>query len=720
MIDRPAWAEVNLFAITHNVQCLMAGLDSSVNFCAVVKANGYGHGAAQVARAALAGGASWMAVAFAEEGIELRKAGLTCPILILGHTGDESLHGAIGWDLDITVISTASAVLASKAAQRVGKTARVHLKVDTGMNRLGVPASDAASAAAQVRSLSGLELVGISSHLADADAADHSFARQQLGLFNMALQSMELEGIDPGLRHIANSAAALYLPEAHFDMVRVGIAMYGLRASHERASPFSPIPAMSLKARVSQVRHVDAGTPVGYGQAFVTDRPSRIAVLPLGYADGLQRALSGRGRVCFGKGWAPIVGRICMDQLMVDVTDLPEVQDGDEAIVFGTGGPPLAELADLLGTIDYELCSAIRQRVPRIYSERKPPMKDTEFRKYHSLGNDYLVVDPAFLPVPPTVTAVQAICDRTYGIGADGLLIGPLRDGSGLDLRIYNPDGSEAEKSGNGLMIYAWHLHERGMSSQAAFPLATQGGTVRAQITNPLDRIVCIDMGEFTFDARSMDLHTDAVELVGMDLVFDGRSFNTTCVSVGNPHCALIMEKVTAGNARFMGPAIEHHELFPHRANVVFLEVLDRGTIKIEIWERGAGYTLASGTSACAAAAVARRQNLVDNHVAVRMPGGDIDIRLDGQRVFMTGTVEPVFQGQFSPALRARILAGSPTGFTGTPTGSTGALAGTPTGSTGALAGTPTGSTGALAGTPTGSTGALTGTPSGSFGTPPC
>jgi len=329
-------------------------------------------------------------------------------------------------------------------------------------------------------------------------------------------------------------------------------------------------------------------------------------------------------------------------------------------VVAGPGGPSVAELADFLGTIDYEIVCAVRSRVPRLYIERNTEMSEIEFRKYHSLGNDYLVVDPRSLPVPPSVHAIKAICDRTSGIGSDGVLIGPLRDGSGLDLRIYNPDGSEAEKSGNGLMIYAWFLYEQGMAGSGLFPLMTEGGGVRARIEDAENRIVRIDMGQASFDARSMGLRSDEAELVGKEMSFEGRTYPVTCVSVGNPHCVIMMNKVNPGHARFLGPILENHELFPHRVNAVFVELIDETALRIEIWERGAGYTMASGTSACAAAAAARRLGLVGDAVTVNMPGGAIDIRFEGEQVLMTGTVEPLFYGRFSEALKLRLHSDEP------------------------------------------------------------
>lgn len=373
MIDRSAWAEVNLSAIANNVRSLRSHLSPAARLCAVVKADGYGHGAAAVARVALSSGADGFAVAFADEGIELRRQGITAPILILGYTGPEAARRAVGWDLTITVTSVDNARLVSEAALETGQKSRVHLKVDTGMCRLGVSPQDAPKTALAIARLQGVELEGIFSHFADSDAVDTGFAMEQFALFRKVLANIAEAGLRIPVRHIANSAALLYLPETHLDMARPGISVYGLRASTERESPLSLEPAMALKARVIQTRTIAAGTTVSYGRTFKASRTTRLAVLPLGYADGLSRALSNRGSVGFASGRAPIVGRVCMDQCMVDVTDLPSVKEGEVATFFGPGGPSVGEVADILGTIDYEVTCAVSKRVPRVYLESSSP-----------------------------------------------------------------------------------------------------------------------------------------------------------------------------------------------------------------------------------------------------------------------------------------------------------------------------------------------------------
>jgi len=371
MIDRQAWAEVNLSAIRKNVRNLAALAGNGEGLCAVVKADGYGHGAGPVARACLDAGASALAVAFADEGVKLRRSGIVEPILVLGYTGEEGAGRAAAWDLSVIAVSVENARYLASEARLRGKPARIHLKIDTGMARLGIMPEEAAAAAVEISDMPGAILEGVCSHFADSDAADGSFAALQLARFNEALAAIERAGVRGFVRHMANSAAFIHMPESRFDMARPGIAVYGLRASTERPCPFEPVPAMALKARVVQVRDVPAGETVGYGRTFRAARDSRIATLPLGYADGVSRGLSNRGSVGFPSGRAPMVGSICMDQLMVDVTDLPDEGPGSVATLFGPGGPSVSELADILGTIDYEIICDVSKRIPRTYIDNR-------------------------------------------------------------------------------------------------------------------------------------------------------------------------------------------------------------------------------------------------------------------------------------------------------------------------------------------------------------
>jgi len=279
------------------------------------------------------------------------------------------------------------------------------------------------------------------------------------------------------------------------------------------------------------------------------------------------------------------------------------------------------------------------------------------YRKYHGLGNDYLVIDPVDFPLDPVPEAVRLICDRNYGIGSDGILLGPLGDPEGPSLRIFNPDGSEAEKSGNGLRIFSWYLHERGHVLEPEFPLRTRGGNVRSRIVDAGRKLVRVDMGAPSFDARGIAPGAGLAEILDRAFPFAEETCHISVVSMGNPHCVVSGLPVTAELAKRLGPHIERSPLFPARINVQFLEVVNQGEIRIEIWERGAGYTLASGSSSCAASAAARRLGLVGDHVVVRMPGGRLDIDFENGTAFMTGPVEKVLEGTFSEELVTKIRA---------------------------------------------------------------
>jgi diaminopimelate epimerase len=278
-----------------------------------------------------------------------------------------------------------------------------------------------------------------------------------------------------------------------------------------------------------------------------------------------------------------------------------------------------------------------------------------DFYKYHGLGNDYIVIDPAEFPFDPTPAAVRAVCDRHYGAGSDGILLGPLAglsDPDQLALRIFNPDGSEAEKSGNGLRIFSWFLYEHGFVEAGPFPLRTKGGPVVARIVDPLAKVVQMDMGAPSFAGPAGE------PVVDREAVFAGERCRITFVSMGNPHCVVTGLPLSEALACRLGPVIERAPLFPARANVQFLQVLSRSEIMIEIWERGAGYTLASGSSSCGAAAAARKLGLVDDDVTVHMPGGVLQVTFRDGSAHLVGPVEKVIEGSFADDLVARIRAG--------------------------------------------------------------
>ena len=367
MLERSVWAEIDLAAIEHNVKEIRRWVKPTAKLCAVVKADGYGHGALPAAKAALASGADCLAVAIVSEALELRQAGLDVPILVLGYTPPEQAETVITNDITQTVFSLEVARALSAAAVSQGRTAKVHIKVDTGMGRVGIRPQESGEFAVAVNSLPNVEIEGIYSHFAASDSSDKAFTLQQFKRFLAAVERVEARGIRIPIRHIANSAAVLDLPETHLDMIRPGIILYGLWPSEEVRHQLDLRPAMKLKAQVGFVKAVPTGTPISYGLAFYTQRPSRIATLPVGYADGWARSLANRAKVLVKGQRATVVGRICMDQCMVDVTDIAGVRAGDEALLFGGDELPVEEVARHMGTIHYEVICMIGKRVPRSY-----------------------------------------------------------------------------------------------------------------------------------------------------------------------------------------------------------------------------------------------------------------------------------------------------------------------------------------------------------------
>lgn len=279
-----------------------------------------------------------------------------------------------------------------------------------------------------------------------------------------------------------------------------------------------------------------------------------------------------------------------------------------------------------------------------------------DYVKYHALGNDYIVIDPNKTRLNLTMENIQLICHRNFGIGSDGILYGPILDSGCIKLRILNPDGSEAEKSGNGIRIFSRYLFDQGYINTSSFTLDTLGGEVLVTLLDGKGELIRVDMGTVTFLSESIPVAGISREVVDEVLELEKGSFRITCLSIGNPHCVLPMDIISEELAKELGPVIENHPMFPNRINVQFLKVLDRNNIRIEIWERGAGYTLASGSSSCAAASAAYKLGLVDNQVKVHMSGGVIDINLntDGH-VHMTGTVSSVASGTFSDEMWQRL-----------------------------------------------------------------
>jgi diaminopimelate epimerase len=279
-----------------------------------------------------------------------------------------------------------------------------------------------------------------------------------------------------------------------------------------------------------------------------------------------------------------------------------------------------------------------------------------DFYKYHALGNDYVVIDPQKCAVQLNSENIRLICHRNFGIGSDGILYGPIIDQDKIHLKIFNPDGSEAEKSGNGIRIFSKYLVDEKYIKVSHFILHTLGGVVEVEILNEKANLIKVDMGEVTFQSSSIPMKGESREVVGENFKVNHETFKVTCLSIGNPHCVIPMNTISKDLAMKLGPLVENHERFPKRINMQLLKVLDRKNIQIEIWERGAGYTLASGSSSCAAASAAYKLGLVDPKVKVHMAGGvlEIEIKSDGH-VFMTGPVSSISKGEFSNEFREKL-----------------------------------------------------------------
>lgn len=368
-----AWVEIDLDAVLENHKSMRHTLPDNVRCAAVIKADAYGHGARRIARL-LESDVDYFAVAMTDEAEELRRDGIRKPILVLAHTPSGDLPRLARYNIETSVSTTAEAEEISAYAVSRGAVIGIHIAIDTGMTRIGFPCTDEAVAEiVRISKLEGIKIRGVFSHYADADSADHAYTKLQTERFRSITEKLADCGVDIPLRHICNSAAAAGDGEK-FDMVREGILMYGLAPSAETdLTRFgSPKPAMSLRTHISNLRHVPAGTPVSYGCTFVTERDTVIATIQAGYADGVPRVLSGKGDVLVRGQRAPIAGRICMDQMMADVTDIEGVAVGDTVTVFGADGDEYIsaeEVASRAGTIGYEIVCGISRRVPRVYIE---------------------------------------------------------------------------------------------------------------------------------------------------------------------------------------------------------------------------------------------------------------------------------------------------------------------------------------------------------------
>lgn len=367
-VERPTRAVIDLGAISHNIAETRERIGDKKRLMAVVKADGYGHGSLEVSQTALKTGADCLGVALPEEGQLLRKAGIDVPILVLGPIEPKEAPKTVDSRLDQTVCSLELSEALDQVARKASVCINVHVKVDTGMGRIGVPPQDVLAFVRRIGTFKNLSVEGIFTHFASADEADKAFARKQIDIFDRVVREMHLAGIDIPQKHMANSAGILDLPESYYDLVRPGIIIYGLYPSDKVSRSVELKPAMTLKTKISFLKTVPPGTAISYGRTFVTDNETTVATLPVGYGDGYSRLLSNRGEVLINGQRAPLIGRVCMDMCMTDVSLVADLKPGDDVILFGEDFS-VDEIAAMVGTINYEILCAVGKRVPRVYVE---------------------------------------------------------------------------------------------------------------------------------------------------------------------------------------------------------------------------------------------------------------------------------------------------------------------------------------------------------------
>ncbi|WOO36329.1 alanine racemase [Anaerocolumna sp. AGMB13020] len=367
-----ASANIDLDAICSNINNTRKILQPETKLMVILKADGYGHGAVPIAKALSEMAVDSFGIAILEEGIELRKAGIEKPLLVLGYTPKGQYKKLLEHDITQTIFQYSTAKDLSEEALSQGKTAKIHIKIDTGMSRIGF--FDDGLSIEEIKKISelkGIEIEGIFSHFACADETDKTSANRQLSKFLAFVEELKQEGINIPIRHIANSAGIIDMPEAQLDMVRSGISTYGLYPSNEVKKDVLELkPAMEIKSHVSYVKEVEAGIGVSYGSTYVTSKKTKIATIPVGYGDGYPRQLSSKGRVLIHGMSAPIIGRVCMDQFMVDVTDIPGVEQGDSVTLVGRDREEfisVEEVADMTYSFNYEFICNVGKRIPRIY-----------------------------------------------------------------------------------------------------------------------------------------------------------------------------------------------------------------------------------------------------------------------------------------------------------------------------------------------------------------
>ena len=370
---RPVWAEIDLDAIKYNIDSIKRRVDTK-ELIAVVKADAYGHGALDVSKTLVENGATKLAVAVITEAMELRHGNINTPIMILGYTPLEFAADLINYDIEQTIFDLEYAKKLSEIALILGKKAKVHVALDTGMGRIGFLINDnSLNEILKISSLKGLEVVGIFTHFATSDESDKNYSNKQYKKFTDFNEKLISKGVNIPLKHVSNSGAIIDMPNTYLDGVRAGIVLYGYYPSEDVLKQNLDLKkAITIKTQVAHVKILDKNEYVSYGRKFKTERKSIIATLPIGYADGYSRALTGKAKVIINGKFAPVVGTICMDQCMIDVTDIGDVHVGDEIIVLGKDKDlkfDADDMAKAMGTINYEVLCMIKQRIPRVYIE---------------------------------------------------------------------------------------------------------------------------------------------------------------------------------------------------------------------------------------------------------------------------------------------------------------------------------------------------------------
>ena len=381
---RPTYVEINLDNLAHNFREIEKIVKKDTIVMPVIKANGYGHGSIELAKLYKSIGAKRFAVSLLSEGIELSKAGIKEPILILNYTPSSQMEQVVEHNLIQTIYRLEDAIILSEKAQQKDRNVKIHIKVDTGMSRLGfLPEDDSIEEILKIIQLKNIEVEGIYTHFAKADEVDKTFTKTQYNRFQWVVEALEKKGEDIPIKHVSNSAAIIDIPEYNLDIVRPGIILYGYYPSDEVMKEKIDLkPAMTLKSLISNIKTLPKETGISYGHLFTTEKESKIATVPIGYADGYTRMLTGKGDAYVGDRRVPIAGKICMDQLMLDITGLDDIKIGEEVVFFGVGNPDypsVDEVAKKLGTINYEIICMMGRRLPRVYTKEGKVIKTIDY-----------------------------------------------------------------------------------------------------------------------------------------------------------------------------------------------------------------------------------------------------------------------------------------------------------------------------------------------------